>query len=81
MSRYKYLPTKEAEKVPRWTKVDGISMGIGGDVTLHLPPPNKKRVIPEATPDQYRKLFEMGCPLVEKKVIRAKTDKSDTSGN
>lgn len=58
--RWVYVPTQEAKERPRFLLKKGIA--IGGPLTV------KGRAIPEATPAQYRALYEQGyANLIEKK--------------
>lgn len=58
-----YRPTAEAKLYHRHTVVDGVHVGIGGDITS-----SKGEIIPEASQDQYEKIYERGGHdhLVEK---------------
>ncbi len=50
-----YGPTKEAKILHRNTIVDGEHVGIGGALEL-----DNGAKIPEATPAQYKQIFERG---------------------
>lgn len=62
-----YRPTEKAVESPRLFLSNDLQVGIGGSVTVEKKPPKRPVIYPEATPDQYRQLFEAGqTSLIEK---------------
>lgn len=67
ISKVQYTPTEEAIKRPRRDNILGVDVGIGGEISIEATPPKSNYVIPEATPEQYKMLYEHGfLTLVQK---------------
>ena len=67
ISKVQYTPTEEAIKRPRRDNILGVDVGIGGKNSIKATPPKSNYVIPEATPEQYKMLYEHGfLTLVQK---------------
>lgn len=58
-----YKPTQEALRKPRRVFLNGFGwVGIGGSISINQTPPKLPAtiVIPEATAEQYEKLYNIG---------------------
>ena len=65
--KVEYHPTEEAIKRPSRDNILGVDVGIGGEISIEATPPKSNYVIPEATPEQYKMLYEHGfLTLVQK---------------
>lgn len=80
-----YKPTELAVKSPRVIKLStGKKVGIGGSVTITRTPPKYDEVVPEATQEEYKTIYEMGMTTLVVKVQNKKLkdvilfDESDT---
>jgi len=63
----RYVPTEEAKSLHRHLILDGVVVGVGGDVKVTRTAPKKSYVAKEATAEQYEKLYHLGYThLVEK---------------
>lgn len=72
-----YRPTERAVESPRLFLSNDLQVGIGGPVTIKKKPPKRPVIYPEATPDQYRQLFEEGQTILIEKVEEGGADESD----
>lgn len=56
----KYVPTEAAQNNPRrvYLKKSRKWVGVGGPVQITRKPPKKNQTIREATPEEYKHLFE-----------------------
>ena len=72
----KYIPTQKAINNPRRVLVKNVWVGVGGDIKITRKPPKKSTVIKEATPSQYKTLFEKHklTSLVELKTSKSEND-------
>lgn len=55
-----FLPKKEAKILPRAVELNGSWIGIGGSILRTPEPPELPYTLPEATPEQYEQLYNMG---------------------
>ena len=54
-----FRPTESAKKRPRRIQVDGVWGGVGNELVLKGKAPKSDVKVPEATAEQYRRLFEL----------------------
>ena len=66
--KVEYHPTEEAIKRPRRDNILGVDVGIGGEILIEATPPKSNYTVPEATPEQYKMLYECGFLTLVKKV-------------
>ena len=63
----KYLPNQTAKSQPRVLIFEGSQIAIGKEVKKEFTAPKPSTIVPEATPEQYEKLYLAGYThLIEK---------------
>lgn len=83
MAKKKYIPTLKSKASPRQFPIfkDGKQVGlvgVGGSISIKAIPPNKSKVIKEATPTQYAEIYlrlKGDTELIEELADNSKTSK------